>query len=124
MLVPILNPVALFTCIVPVPITAPSIPTEPVMLVSLSIPTEEPSSVILEFVKLWCPAPFCKEFIVGKASEPLLPVTPVSTTPVLPDSSAIIQLSLNPSHSKEAVAAELPLSYTFIPAYLKKIKTC
>ena len=78
-----------------------------------------PLSVILELVKLWCPAPFCNTFTVGKASEPLLPVTPVSTTPVFPLSSAIIQLSVKPSHSKEAVALALPLSYTFIPAYLK-----
>ena len=37
-----------------------------------------PLSVILELVKLWCPAPFCNTFTVGKASEPLLPVTPVN----------------------------------------------
>ena len=109
-----------WTGAVEVPVdTPPVVVILPVISVALFILTLLPSSDIFELVKLWWPAPFCKEFKVGKASEPLLPVTPVSTTPVLPDSSAIIQLSLKPSHSKEAVALVLPLSYTFIPAYLK-----
>ena len=47
---------------------------------------------------------------VGNTSLPLLAVTPVIITAVLPVSSWIIQLSVKPSHSIDAVAGTEPVS--------------